>query len=315
MMTNRHALWAVAAGAAWLCAGCSQGLTLSDDPSRYVKPTVAVMNFENRAPFPVGWKIGDGMRDVLTDRLVATGRFHVIERPELGAVVEELKLQHSGLTRQQNRSSVGRLKNCNYLVKGTITDFGHVSTRRGAMWWDMLGVFGGTNRAVIGMTLYVVDVESGQIIASESLEESVRAGDLSVQAQYRNVGFGGTVFYRTPLGRATARVIDRAVRSVTRSIAARPWEPRIALVQPPATVVINGGADRRVRQGASFEVYQLGSPIIDPDTGDVIGHQPGKTVGRLLVKEVRPRYSVAGIMQGRVDDFQQGQRCRAVREE
>ena len=308
----RHqALWAcvlVAAGAT--CAGCGGGL--SGDPAKFIKPSVAVMKFENRAPSSMGWDLGGGMRDVLVDRLCATNRYYVVERPELQSVVQELQLQNSGATRDQNRARVGRLKNARYLIKGTITDFGHVSTNRGFLGLGALDVFGGGQRAVMGMTLYVVDVESGEILASQSIEESVRAADLSAQAGYKNVAFGGSVFYRTPLGRVTAKVIDKAVRGITRTIAARPWQPRIALVQDNGMVVINGGRDRRVRNNASYQVYELGSPIVDPDTGDVIGHQPGNSIGQIRVSRVERLYSIASIVNGSASSFRVGQRCRLV---
>ena len=292
------------------CAGCSS--SLASDPAAYIKPTVAVMKFENRAQFPMRWDLGGGMRDILVDRLVAAGRYHVIERPELDSIVRELKIQNSGMTREQSRAEVGRIKNVQYLIKATITDFGHVSTNSGFLGFRRMDLWGASQKAVMGLTLYVVDVESGEIITSESIEESVRASDLSVKAQYRDVSLGGSVFYRTPLGRATARVIGKAVSRVTRSIAARPWQPRIALVQAGGMVVINGGHNRRVRSGVSYEVYKLGSPIIDPDTGDVIGHQPGRAIGRIQVCEVRPECSVANILAGSGENFQIGQRCRLV---
>ena len=240
-------LWVLVARAVVCCCGCSAGLR--GDPADYVKPTVAVMKFENRAQFPMRWNLGSGMRDILVDRLVATDRYHVIERPELDSVVRELKLQNSGVTRKQSRAELGRLKNVQYLIKATITDFGHVATNSGFLGMGSLDMMGAHQKAVMGMTLYVVDVESGEIITSESIEESVRASETSVKAQYKNVALGGSVFYRTPLGRATARVIDKAVASITETIAARPWQPRIALVDAAGTVVINGGRNRRIRSG------------------------------------------------------------------
>ena len=271
------------------------------------------MKFENRAGGQLGWNLGDGMRDILVDRLCATDRYYVVERPELDSVVREQQFQNSGATRNQDRAAVGRLKNVRYLIKGTITDFGHVSTSSGVFGLPTFEALGGSQRAVMGLTVYVVDVESGEIVASESIEESVRASDLSVKSQYKNVALGGSTFYRTPLGRATAKVIDRAVRQVTATIAARPWQPRIALVQETGTVVINGGRNRHVASGASYEVYQLGSPIIDPDTGDVIGHQPGAAIGLIHIHEVRPLLSVASIIHGSRTNFQVGQRCRLVK--
>ena len=297
--------------AAVLVAGCGGGKWGGKDPEAYVKPTVAVMKFENRAPFPLNWSLGEGMAEVLVDRLMATGRYHVVERQELGAVISELALQQGGSTRAHGKADIGRIKNCQYLIKGTVTDFGHVSTRSGAFSafsWDL---FGGSNRAVMGIVVYVVDVESGEIIASESIEESVRAKDVTVQAAYSGIAFGGSTFYRTPLGRATSKVVGRAVKRITQAIADRPWEPQIAEVQADGTVIINGGRDRGLRSGAEFDVIRQGPPILDPATGDVIGAAAGKCVGRVIVHEVHARYATATIVVGRTDDFERGLNCRA----
>ena len=193
------------------CAGCGRNVFGGGPGDDYVKPTIAVMKFENRAPFPLNWNLGGGTKDILVDRLIATDRFQVIERPELDSVLRELQFQHSGATRDQHRAARGRIKNVQYLIKGTITDFGHVSTSSGFLNLANWDIFQGKTRAVMGMTFYVVDVESGEIICSEHLEKSVRAEDVRVQAVYKNVAFGGSVFHRTPLGKATAGVIGKAV--------------------------------------------------------------------------------------------------------
>jgi len=292
----------------WL-GGCEAGLG-HDASAEYVKPTVAVMKFENRAPFPLAWNLSDGMADMLVNRLMATKRYHVIERPELDSIVKELSLQQSGMTRVQNRAALGRIKNVEYLIKGTITDFGHVATNTGFFSTDNWNIFGGSKRAVMGMVLYVVEVESGEIICSESLEESVHASDLNVQAVYSGVAFGGSTFYRTPLGRATDRVIGKAVGKVTRSIANRPWQPKVAQVQPDGTVILNGGKDRGVAVGDEYEILMAGEPIKDPDSGDVIGVKPGKPVGRVRICEVAGGYSVASFISGKASDVQIGYHCR-----
>jgi hypothetical protein len=234
----------------------------------------------------------------------------VVERQDLGAIVQEQQFQQAGATRQQGRVSSGRIKNCQYLVKGAVTDFGHVSASQGGatLWnWDILG---GSNRAVMGIVLYVIEVESGEIIASENIDESVGAKDLSVKATYEGLSFGGSTFYQTPLGRATARVVERAVKRITAAIASRPWEPQVALVQEDGSVIINGGRDRGVRQGAEFEVLEAGRPVLDPATGDAIGQSPGRRVGRVIVHEVNERYSTATVVVGRSADLQPGFACR-----
>jgi len=226
-------------------------------------------------------------------------------------VLQELQFQQNGVTRPQGKVATGRIRNCQYLIKGAVTDFGHLSTNSGGvsgLSWD---IFGGSNRAVMGIVLYVIDVESGEIIASENIEESVSAKDLSVKAAYSGISFGGSAFYQTPLGRATRKVVERAVKRITTSIAAQPWQPQIALVQEDGSVVINGGRDRGVRSGAEFEVVDAGRPILDPATGDAIGQSAGRSIGRIIVHEVHERYSTATVVIGRAADFRPGQPCRA----
>lgn len=300
----------VCALAAVLAAGCgASGAGRSAED--YIKPTIAVMKFENRVSFPLGWNLGGGMQEVLVDRLMETGRYHVVERQELDSVLKEIRFQQSGATRSEGKATTGRIMNCRYLIKGVVTDFGHVSSKNGGMAFGDLGsLFGSSNQAVMGIILYVVDVESGEVIASENISESVSAGDVAVNVAYKGVAFGGSSFYRTPLGRATTRVVDQAVRRITAAIASQPWEPKVALVQADGSVVINGGRDRGVRVGAEFSVAEEGPPILDPTTGDVIGHSAGKDVGQLIVHEVYDRYAVATVVVGRAAEFRAGQNCR-----
>ncbi|RPI61284.1 MAG: hypothetical protein EHM48_05940, partial [Planctomycetaceae bacterium] len=186
-----------------------------------------------------------------------------------------------------------------------VTDFGHVANTGGFLGLGKSDIFGNTNKAVMGMTLYVVDVESGEIICSESIQESVSAKELNVRAAYKDVTFGGTVFYQTPLGQATARVMDRAIRRITAVIASRPWEPKIAAVEA-GQIIVAGGADHAMKVGSQYDVVDAGSAIFDPDSGDVLGRRPGKTLGTIIITEVHDRFSVAQTTAGKAEDFQTG---------
>jgi len=268
------------------CAGGPAG-----KPAEFVKPSVAVMKFENRAAFPMRWDLGGGTRDVLVDRLMKTGRYHVIERPELGEIVKELNFQQSGMTRPQDKAALGKIKNVQYLIKGVITDFAQVSGGSAGARKGSFGLFGSDTQAIVGIILYVVDVESGEILASESIEESVHSSDVSVQAMYKDISFGGSSFYRTPLGKATAKVIDRAVARITDSIASRRWSPKIAAVQSDGLVLLNGGADREIVVGEQFTVMEDGAVVVDPETGDMLGRLAARPIATLRVTAVHERYS------------------------
>ena len=290
-----------------LAAGCAN--RPSGDPADYVKPSIAVIKFENRAAAPVQWDLGSGTRDVLVDRLMKTGRYHVIERPEINEIVKELKFQHAGMTRPEDKAALGKIKNVQYLIKGTITDFAQVSGIAGGAKKGMFDIFGSDNRAIVSIILYVADVESGEIVSCESIEESVHASNVSVNVMYKDVSFGGTAFYKTPLGQATARVIDRAVAKITDTVASRKWTPRIAAVQPDGTVLLNGGQNRGLSKGDEFTVLEDGLTVIDPDTGDKLGQQPARPIATVRVTAVHERYSEASTTEP-IDKLKVGQPCR-----
>jgi len=254
--------------------GCRQRPALS------IKPTIAILRFDNHAATPGNWDLGNGMKDVLVDRLMKTNHYHVIERPDIEALLHEIQFQNSGVTRPQDRARIGQLKNVQYVVKGSITDFSQVAGGSAYAQSSRWRLFGSGDVAVVSIMLYVIQVESGEIISSTRLEQAVHAGRAAVQSVYKDVTFGGSVFYRTPLGQATAKVLDRAVDQVSAAVVARPWEPRIAAVSP-GQVIINGGQERGLRVGAELSVLEAGTPIVDPDTGDTIGQHGGRIIGQI----------------------------------
>ena len=295
--------------------GCSDPAGYFADPADYVKPTVAVIRFDNRASIQSQWSIGDGFQSVLVDRLVDSGRFSVLERAEMGAVIGEQKLQASGLTRTQRQVKRMNLKNAQYLVKGSITDF-NVTQGAGAYaswqdWWRMLGIGGSANaeKAVVGVTLNVVDVESGEIVDSTALEGSAYATAFSGRVDYKQLTFGGNAFYRTPLGRAMKDVLGDVVRHVVRVIASQPWRPKIATIEPDGSVLLNGGTNRNIKPGMQYEVYLLGAPIKDPDTGDTLGRRAKQVIATVEVVDVQAKFAGARILSGDKTALEPGLLC------
>jgi len=162
----------------------------------------------------------------------------------------------------------------------------------------------------MGMTLQVIEVESGEVVSSTRLEKAVNARDVTVNTAYAKMAMGGGMFVRTPLGRATASVIEKAVKQITRTIADRKWQPKVAALQGDGTIALNGGKNRRMRNGTVYEVRQLGKPIVDPENEDILGYARGKVIGWLEVTQVKDLYSIARIISGDRAAFKPGQLCR-----
>jgi curli biogenesis system outer membrane secretion channel CsgG len=278
------------------------------EPARFVRPVIAVESFENRAPFPLRWDLGDGMADILTASLTRADRFEVVSRAELGAIFDELDLQQDPRFREQGRVAQGRLKNARYLVRGTVVDFTHTS---GGGLHFMRGLMRGRSKgyvALVTITLAVIDLETRQVL-SGSFEGRAWAAEASLEATYRDISFGGKAFYRTPLGHATEEAVWKALHWMVEQVAASEWHPLIARIEE-SQVYLNGGSDRGLTAGEELEVREPGEPIIDPATGDILGHADERVVGRLRITEVKDRFSIAEVIDG--SDLRIGQSCRRL---
>ncbi|MBN1766094.1 MAG: hypothetical protein JW860_12610 [Sedimentisphaerales bacterium] len=274
----------------WI-GGCNDVRYSAEEEARYVKPTIAVMSFENRAPVHTKWQLGSAMADQLTDRLMTTRRYVVLERAQLQAILQELRRTESPEFRKIGQPERGQLKHVQYLIKGTITDFGHVEHVEGIFQW-ILSIFGSTSQSIVAATIYVIDVQSGQVIASSNVEAKIRDKKEKDKTEVDGMSFGSYTFYHTNLGKATNEMLDKAVRVIAKTIAEQPFQPKISSILNDR-IIITGGKDRKIQVGDEYIVRPASDPVIDPDTGDLLGHITGAPVGRLRVLQVTQKYSIA----------------------
>lgn len=287
-------------------SACAPYNSVRPDQYKYEKPRVAILDFENKASLSNQWKLSEGMRNMLVDALVKTDSYTVLTRNDLGAVLTELDIQSKPHFREQGKLQQGKLKNVQYLIKGAVTDFAHVKGGAFRVVGSNLGLGIGSDVAVVTVTLYVIDVESAEIIASKSMEGTASAGSVDFATTYKDMAIGGKSFFRTPLGKATQDVMEQCLKHIAQVIATQQWYPSIVKVNG-ATLIISGGVDRHVIPGSQWSAYEKGEPLIDPKTGDVLGQEPGKYSGRIRVTEVLDKYSKAEILEG---VFKEGQNLR-----
>lgn len=290
-----------------LCA-CGPFLGPRADQYKYEKPRIAILAFDNKASLSQQWKLSEGMRDILVDALVKTDRYVVLTRNDLGAVLTELDIQSNDHFRQEGRLVKGKLKNVQYLIKGSVTDF-TPNAKGGALRVlgnKVFGLGGSGSVAVVSVTLYVIDVETGEIVASKTMDGTASSGSIEVGAQYRNVALGGKAFFRTPLGEATQEVIDQCLVYISDAIASTKWHPAVVKIDGDE-IFISGGSDRKIEVGSEWAAFVKGEVLIDPQTGDELGRTPGHLTGRLQVTEVFEKYSRAKTVDG---TFSTGQSLR-----
>ena len=262
------------------------------------RPVVAVMDFENKASFSGQWNLGQGMAELLVAQLMETERLVVIERRHIHDVVGELDRQGDPLFRPEGKAERGRLINAQYLIRGAVTDFTVVGDASG--WFgvrDKAAIKGRGEKARVALVITVSDVASGQVLSSVQASGDASAGGLGASVNYRQLSFGGEAFFRTPLGKATERAMERAVKRILYELPARDWEPRVAEVEG-AEVVVNGGSAMDVNVGQEYVVRASPRPVTDPVTGDVIDVKPGKVIGRVRVQTVKETAAYGVLVDG-----------------
>jgi hypothetical protein len=204
--------------------------------------------------------------------------------------------------------SSGKLDVPDYLIKGAVTDFSHVEGGALRVIGSKFGIGGQGQVAVVTVTLYVINVESGEIVASKTMEGTASAGSVDFKVAYHDVAIGGKAFFRTPLGKATQEVMDQCLEHIAQAIAVEQWYPSVVKVEG-TRIIISGGEDRHLAIASQWSVYEKGESLVDPKTGDVLGQEPGELSGLIRVTEVRDKYSVAEILEG---NFRKGQGLRPI---
>jgi curli biogenesis system outer membrane secretion channel CsgG len=291
------------AASAALCAlgGClatqrGGGVYALERPST-VKPVVAIASFNNKAGFSGQWNLGDGMADMLMTRLLDTGEVTVLERQEIGSVIDEIVLQGQKLFRREGAVQVGRLKGARYLVVGSITDFTVTDDASGWFSSSRLRTWGRGSRSKVSLHLRISDVESGEVLGSVKGEASAYAGWFGADVDYKQFSFGGNAFSRTPLGKATEKALGKAVKKILRVLPDEGYPLSVAHAAPDY-VIINAGADAGIKVGYRYIVRKQGREITDPATGDLLEVLPGKVCARIEVYQVNSRSSHARIDEG-----------------
>ena len=285
-------LTVISAVLALALAAAVPGLALAQQ-----RPRVAVLNFANNSTWHYwGDHLGEAAADELVTQLLKTGKFTVIERAQLAAVMAEQKLGASGAVTAGQAAQIGKLLGVQFILTGSITQFSVERT-------------GGTIRAFGGIGASVTNAEAKldvRLISTETAEIVVAAEG---QGNKRMGGgsFRGTGAERTFEQGAAQEALRPAVEQVVASLAdqagtlqaAAPAAPAGQVVGLKAEVVyINRGQNAGVKVGQRFNVSRVTDEIKDAD-GRVLDRVVSQ-VGVVEVTQVLSQSAVCKIVSGDV---------------
>jgi hypothetical protein len=253
--------------------------------------------------------LDDGMADQLTDALMQSGQFIVLERQTLGDVMAEQDLAASGRAAASKSAQTGKLISAQVLIKGTVTEFENKSAGSGTG----LGVGGfkiGNKReeAHVGLIIRLIDTTTGQVLDSQRVEGKATAGGVSLGVDVGGVAFGTEGFKKTPLGKATQIAIDNAVQFIAGRLQNVPFQGRIIKASGD-DVYVSAGSRTGVAVGDVFAVYSVGEVLLDPATGEQLGAEE-KRIGSIKIYEVQEKFSKAKP-EGKLDGVKAGDVIRS----
>lgn len=279
------------------------------------KHRIAVMDFNYgtvqdsvAAIFGSNQDVGKGIVDLLIDRLVNDGTYRVIERQALDKVLAEQNLSNSNRADASTAAKIGKLLGVDTIIVGDITQFGRDdhNTNVGGM-GSTLGRYGlggiGLHKAkaVVSVTARMVDVNTGEILASVSGQgQSTRSGTNLLggggggwTSAAGNLDMGSSNFGETILGEAVKQAVTQLATGLEGD------SGRLGVVSAPAAVPVNGliadasssdiiinvGSSAGVHVGDKLNVTRVVRVIKDPATGKPL-RSIENTIGQLTITSV-----------------------------
>ena len=224
------------------------------DSAKAPVATIAVTTFTGGDLVPE--RLRFRMSDMLITDLVRSGRFNVLERDRMDAILAEQKLQVEGLTDvSQTALKLGKLLNAELVVFGLVTSVTESKVDRFS--YDVL-------RSEVSVDVRVVNATTGQVVISETAKGT--AEDKIITTASGTVVKGATDY--------DALHVD-AARNALEAVTVRLAEafPLVGVVaQADAKeVFLDAGAARGVQAGDGFVVFRRLREITHPTTKKRLG--------------------------------------------
>lgn len=262
--------------------------------------TITVTKFKNEANWGGRWNLGDGFTTIMTDVLNETGKFIVLGDSEMrGAALTEQDFAASGRTAGGRKApKIGRMTPAQLLVRGSITHAQETGGGEGGVAFRGIRLGGSKASAEIGITMYLVDAETGQVVASKKVEG--KSGKRGIGVGYYGSKLGGLTgnmagFTNDNIGKACEAAVSEGVKFLIEQLEKIPWEASVVLVRDDR-VIINRGSREGVASDMQFKVGSV-EELIDPDTGEVLDSEM-TVIAELVADDVKEKVTHCKIVSG-----------------
>jgi curli biogenesis system outer membrane secretion channel CsgG len=260
------------------------------DGSAQQKKRVAILSFEDvaikssaGAGLPSTQDVGASLADVLLKELLKEGKYSIIEREALDAVLKEQTFSNSSRADAKTAANIGRVLGVDAIIIGSVTRFdiaeSAVGVGSGSLNRITRGVVGGGKRvntkASVAMTARIVDTSTGEVLTAVSGSgDSARTSVAASGGYATGVDMTSASFQGSTLGEAVNRAVQEVADGLN-EFAAQLSTTRVVYTGLVAdvdgnTLILNVGRLKGVQVGDTVEITRAGRTILDPQTKNVV---------------------------------------------
>lgn len=239
------------------------------------------------------------LTEMLTTTVINTGRFVVLERQQMQAVVAEQDLNTAGRVNKETGAAQGHLIGAQAMITGDITGYTYTQQSLGGSALNViknLKVGASKVSAMVVVDLRMIDAATGEVLASATGNGSASATGVATDLTKGDQQITASGAWSTPLGQASRAAITKVVEQLVAGMPVPRWSAKVVEVRD-GVVYLNAGTDGGVSPGQILEVYEVQPPLIDPDTGKNLG-APDKLLGVIQVEMVQAGFSTAKVVAG-----------------
>lgn len=239
-----------------------------NDNAKFIKRKVAIGRFTNETAYAKGAfydKENDPMAkqalDMLYAKLGASGKFLLLERNDLDAILAEAK----------NGGIATNVLNADYMIVGSITQFGRKNTGKDAVFSDTK-----TQTVEAGVSIRLIEVSTGLVVYGEEAKGTAEVTTKQVMGVGATAGYDETLF-----DKALSAALNQLVENIINKCSDRAWKSYFMYAGDDA-IIIGGGKSQNIAVGDKFNVYTKGKKVKNPQTGIEI-ELPGTKIGTATV--------------------------------
>ena len=293
MTTVRYGLETLVVIAVMLVASWPATAVADEEGQSENRVRVAVMNFENNSSWHYwGDNLGYAAADELVTQLFGTGKFSLVERSQLDAVLAEQNLGQSGRVNPNQAAEIGRLLGVQLILTGSITKFS-IDTKGGG--FRGLGVE--YSEAESNLDIRLIDTNTAEIMFADDGEGKVRLGGFNIRGLNFRQDFDAGLAQealRPAVDDVVQKIADQA--DAFASIQAPVAPAQVVGLGENGAFYIDRGENYDVAVGQRYEVHRVIDEI--RDAGGNLLDTITDTVGVVEVTRVLGQSSIATVVEG-----------------